>query len=54
VAAILDDEFAVVTIIAVPTPGTTLLVVGEVGLPATKFRIRSRQNGNENQYQTNE
>jgi hypothetical protein len=49
----LDDVFAVVTTIAVPTPGTTPLLVGEVGLPATKFRIRSHQNEKENQYQTN-
>jgi hypothetical protein len=54
VAATLDDVFAVVTMIAVPTPGITLLLVGEVGLPTTKFRNLSHQNGKENHPQTND
>jgi hypothetical protein len=54
VAAMLDVALAVVTTIAAPTPGTILLLVGEVGLPATKFGIHSQQNEKENQYQTND
>jgi hypothetical protein len=54
VAAMLDDVLAVVTTIAVLTPGTTLLLVGEDGLPTTKIRIHFHQNGKENQHHAND
>jgi hypothetical protein len=46
VAVMLDVGLAVVTTTAVPTPGTALLPVGELGLPARKFSMVNQQQTN--------